>query len=519
MAASSSEIAPRKIGRYALHGEIASGGMATVHYGRLLGPVGFSRTVAIKRLHPVHARDPEFVSMFLDEARLAARIRHPNVVPTLDVVAASGELFLVMDWIQGESLASLLRTLRSRGERMPPAVAASIFSGVLQGLHAAHEAKDERGLPLGIVHRDVSPQNVIVGVDGLARVLDFGIAKATVRVGTTRDGQIKGKLSYMAPEQLRAESLTREADIYAASVVFWEMITGQKLFAGDSEGVVIGKILQGDVPPLRKLVPDLPASVEAVTMRGVARDPAERYSTAREMALAVESCFTTASAAEVTAWLEKVAASTLSERAAIVARIEAEERAPQTLPESLAEIGPSRGSVTVPVRIPPPGGDPVKDETMSVMWQPTDARAFLENSGATALSFSQGPPARRNRIALLALGSLSAVIAISLIATRAGHAPAENVATSATPPQSPALVVPPVDTTSLQWFAQPSASSPEPSVSNVPPPHPSPTHAAGVAPNPMKAKATAKKVGPPMTTTTTVKPKPKGAFDDLGERE
>src|ERR1700694_4139914 len=132
----------RVVGRYALYNEIAAGGMATVHFGRLLGPVGFSRTVAIKRLHPQYAKDPEFVSMFLEEARLAARIRHPNVVPTLDVVATQGELFLVMEYVQGESLSRLARVLRERHARIPPRIVASIMSGVLHGLHAAHEARD-----------------------------------------------------------------------------------------------------------------------------------------------------------------------------------------------------------------------------------------------------------------------------------------------------------------------------------------------------------------------------------------
>src|ERR1700709_2034653 len=188
----------RVVGRYALYGAIAAGGMATVHLGRLLGPVGFSRTVAIKRLHAQFASDPEFVSMFLDEARLAARIRHPHVVPTLDVVALSGELFLVMDYVHGVSLSKLLREVNMKHIPMPIDIVASVLVGALRGLHAAQSAVSERGLPLGIVHRDVSPQNVIVGSDGLARVLDFGVAKASWRIQTTRDGQVKGKLSYMA---------------------------------------------------------------------------------------------------------------------------------------------------------------------------------------------------------------------------------------------------------------------------------------------------------------------------------
>ena len=237
----------RVIGRYALYDAIASGGMATVHLGRLLGPVGFSRTVAIKRSHPEIATDPEFVSMFLDEARLAARIRHPNVVSTLDVVALEGELFFVMDYVQGESLSRLMRASKLLEQKIPPAIACTILAGVLHGLHAAHEAKSERGEPLNIVHRDVSPQNILVGVDGIARVLDFGVAKAVGRIATTREGQIKGKLAYMAPEQLSGDN-SRQSDIYAAAVVLWEVLTGERLFQADNPGELLNLVLHRKVP-------------------------------------------------------------------------------------------------------------------------------------------------------------------------------------------------------------------------------------------------------------------------------
>ena len=223
----------RLIGRYALFGEIASGGMATVHFGRLLGPVGFARTVAVKRLHPQFARDPEFVSMFLDEARVAARIQHPNVVATIDVVALEGELFLVMEYVLGETFSKLLRSARNRGQRVPLRVVTALLAGSLHGLHAAHEAKNEHGEPLGIVHRDVSPQNVIVGIDGVARVLDFGVAKAVGRLQSTREGQLKGKLSYMAPEQIRSGQVDRRTDIYAASIMLWEALVGKRLYDGE----------------------------------------------------------------------------------------------------------------------------------------------------------------------------------------------------------------------------------------------------------------------------------------------
>ena len=311
----------RVVGRYALYAEIAAGGMATVHFGRLLGPVGFSRTVAIKRLHPQYAKDPEFVSMFLDETRLATRIRHPNVVPTLDVVATQGELFLVMDYVQGESLSRLIRAARDRGERIPPRLVGSIVSGALHGLHAAHEAKNERGEPLHIVHRDISPQNVLVGTDGVSRVLDFGVAKAAGRIQTTKEGQLKGKLAYMAPEQIGG-SVTRQTDVYAAAIVLWEALTAQRLFSGDNEGQILSKVLGGLVQPPSAVVPDLPVALDEVVLRGLAREPAHRYATAREFAIAVERCVGVASSTEVGEWVEAVAHGALVKRAEKIAEIE-----------------------------------------------------------------------------------------------------------------------------------------------------------------------------------------------------
>ncbi|MGH7294995.1 MAG: serine/threonine-protein kinase, partial [Polyangiaceae bacterium] len=223
--------------------------MATVHLGRLLGPAGFARTVAIKQLHAQFATDPEFVSMFLDEARLAARIRSPHVVPIVDIVADGGELLLVMDYVQGESLVRLLRSVLQARELVPLDIAVAVIAGALHGLHAAHEATDEQGNPLGIVHRDVSPQNILVGTDGLARLLDFGVAKAAGRIQTTREGQIKGKIAYMAPEQLRSEPVTRRTDVYAAAVVLWETLTCRRLFRADNEGAIVTSILQSEIEP------------------------------------------------------------------------------------------------------------------------------------------------------------------------------------------------------------------------------------------------------------------------------
>jgi serine/threonine-protein kinase len=312
---------PRILGRYALYGEIASGGMATVHLGRLIGPAGFSRTVAIKRLHPQFAKDPEFVAGFLDEARLASRIRHPNVVPTLDVVARDGELFLVMDYIQGEALSRLLDACRRQGWLVPPRVAAAILAGVLHGLHAAHEARSERGEPLLVVHRDVSPHNVLVAHDGIPFVLDFGIAKASTRVHETRDGSLRGKVAYMAPEQLSGGPTGRHTDIYAAAVVLWETLTTRRLFEAANDFALIELIKTASVPPPGSLV-DLPAGLNAIVLQGLHRHPAQRFATARDMAVALERCVGLATPLEIADWLQWVAGEVLRSRSHMVESIE-----------------------------------------------------------------------------------------------------------------------------------------------------------------------------------------------------
>ena len=304
------------IGRYALYGEIASGGMATVHFGRLLGPVGFSRPVAIKRLHPQFAKEPQVRAMFIDEARLVSRIRHPNVVPTLDIVATDGQLLLVMEYVHGESLAKLARTMRDRRERIPLRIVLTVMSSVLHGLHAAHEAKTETGEPLEIVHRDVSPQNVLIGTDGVARVLDFGIARAAVRLESTREGVIKGKLAYMPPEQLGGMPVTRQADVYASAVILWELLAGRRLFlrGDDGQSVLIDKMLRGTIEPPSDHTAGVSKELDAITLRALDREPANRFTSAREMALALEKSGELATASEIGEWVERVAAEALGAR-------------------------------------------------------------------------------------------------------------------------------------------------------------------------------------------------------------
>jgi serine/threonine-protein kinase len=345
---------PRKVGRYLLHREIAHGGMATVHVGRLLGQVGFSRTVAIKRMHEHCARDPEFVSMFIDEARLAARIRHPNVVPTLDVVALDGELFLVMEFVQGETLARLIRRSTKANLRIAPRVASSVITGLLEGLHAAHEAVGEHGEPLSIVHRDVSPQNVMVGTDGVARVLDFGVAKAANRLQTTRDGQIKGKIEYMAPEQIRGGAVDRRTDVYSAACCLWEMLTGRRLYVADNPVTLWGMVLEGKAEKPSTMNPDVSPDLDAITMRGLEPDPTRRYSTAEEMAIELEQSVGIATPREVGRWVQTLVNKKLRELDGVIAELDSVASEISVPAEEDLGSGISAVGAAVPVPSDPP---------------------------------------------------------------------------------------------------------------------------------------------------------------------
>jgi serine/threonine-protein kinase len=440
------------VGRYALRHEIASGGMAVVHLGRLVGPAGFSRTVAIKRLHPHLARNPEFVAMFLDEARLAARIRHPNVVSTLDVVATEGELFVVMEYVPGDSLARLLHAAADRNERTPLPVAASIMVNVLHGLHAAHEACDEQGRPLGLVHRDVSPHNVLVGTDGLAHLIDFGVAKAAGRAQVTREGQLKGKLAYMAPEQLKGNRVDRRADVFGASVVFWEMLTGQRLFDGADEGEIYGKVLRGDVRRPSKVVPGPDRKTDAIVLRGLARNPGRRYESARTMALAIEAALPLAPPSQVGQWVVRLTADVLAERRQIIADIERElEGADGGTAIRLARV--KDPAVNIPTA---PGGRPVLDEPSLSLTRP-EGRVPVQEAVFTDTSLVSSearPPRRSGRrasllglafVAIAVVGAVTVLRLAPLTSSSTAIAPtsASNVASATTS----TAVSPPTSTT------------------------------------------------------------------------
>jgi serine/threonine-protein kinase len=345
-------------GRYLIGESFASGGTGTVHLGRIVGAGGFSRVVAVKRLFPYASRDRGFREMLLEEARLVSRIRHPNVVPALDVVEEGDDVYIVMEYIGGPSLAELLARARSSAEPMPVDIAVCIVEAALHGLHAAHEARGEEGMPLGIVHRDVSPHNILVGADGVTRLIDFGIAKAATRIQITDPGVLKGKMGYMAPEQFLHQPVSRHTDVYATSIVLWEALTNQRLFQDRARQLQKG---EGDTSVRRALEtkPTPPshsrsgvdAALDAVVLRGLELEPSDRFPTAEAMAVELRRVHGVASAVDVARWLERFAPEELEiagervrllEQAPLAAPADAESTAAVQVDWSVATSGVER---------------------------------------------------------------------------------------------------------------------------------------------------------------------------------
>jgi serine/threonine protein kinase len=264
--------------------------MADVFAARQEGEAGFAKLVALKCMHAHLARDERFVTMFLDEARLAASIRSPHVVPVLDLGRTPDNVpYLVMDLVVGVSLAELLADSRRADQPVPMPIAVEMLAQAAQGLNDAHEARLPSGEGLGIVHRDVSPQNILVGADGLTRLSDFGIARALYRDTQTRTGELKGKFAYFSPEQARGDELDARSDIYALSIVAWEAFAGRRLFQHRDAVGTLELVKNGDIPSLADLRPDLPEPLVHAIERGLARDPSARHASGQEMSLALRT--------------------------------------------------------------------------------------------------------------------------------------------------------------------------------------------------------------------------------------
>ncbi|MHB8417668.1 MAG: serine/threonine protein kinase [Myxococcales bacterium] len=276
-------MAAELFGKYQLLHKLATGGMGEVWLARQSGPAGFDRFVAVKRLLPNLAENNEFVQMFLDEARLVARLTHPNICQVYEFGSEKGMYYLAMEYMHGEPLSSLLE--RSLKEKKPidKGLSAFIVAQALEGLHFAHERKDEHGQPLGLVHRDISPSNIFVTYDGTVKLLDFGIAKAAHRLTHTVAGAIKGKFGYIAPEVYRGEPIDRRVDIFAMGVVLWEMLVRKRLYKRDTEYEVLRAVVEEPPPDPRKYDPSVPEELAIAALKALAKKPAERFQTGNEM--------------------------------------------------------------------------------------------------------------------------------------------------------------------------------------------------------------------------------------------
>jgi len=494
---------------YTIHGKIASGGMGTIRLGLQLVASGFSRVVAIKQIHAMYANNQEFVAMFRDEFRVASRVVHPNVVPILDVMSAEDELSLVMEYVHGLSVA---RLVTSAGNVPSPEIATTIVIGMLHGLHAAHEALSERGDLLNIVHRDVTPHNVMVGVDGTPRLLDFGIAHALGRARTTTVGQIKGKAKYLAPEQLTGESIDRRADIYSASVVFWEMLTGRRLFQSGNDDPLIDLAARRSVKSPHLVRPGISPHLARIVLRGLQADPAARYATALEMAVALEEGAATVSATKVGEWVRRAWGSGEMARLQQIRAIEGGVRGAST-PEDEQRRGrdadpttangeiagaseASDAHLTVPGRplarrfAPAPAPVPRAEPTIS--WGPDDS-LFGPRPELPPLMARQGRSPKRKRDETPVNGQVSSpgvrrsrrvtgrVVALATVLVAAGSAlgvlvirgvelPTISAPNAAREAAAPALrTTPPVRISSIPVIEMTPPTSPSPSPAPAPP--------------------------------------------------
>lgn len=288
------------LGRYELLLPIAQGGMATVWAARQKGSRGFQKTVAIKTMLPALSDDPQFEQMFLDEAALASRIHHPNVAEILDVGEQDDVIYIVMEWVDGEALSVLTKTSKKNNIPFPQRIALRIVRQACGGLHAAHELRDESDQLLDLVHRDVSPQNILVSYDGIVKMVDFGVAKALGRAGgETTAGQLKGKVPYMSPEQALGKKIDRRTDVFAMGIVLYRLTTGLHPFLGETDIVTMKNIISRPVLPPRMKNPSFPAELERVLLTCLKKDANERYQTMLELDAAIERVLALAGASVV----------------------------------------------------------------------------------------------------------------------------------------------------------------------------------------------------------------------------
>lgn len=379
-----SSLVGHRIGKFDVIAEIGTGGMASVYLARSTAAGGFNRLVAIKVMHPHLSQEDSFVEMFLDEARVAATIQHPNVVSIIDVGIEEGLIFLVMDYVEGDSFSNVEKMAVQLRRRIPLGIILRIVLDALAGLHYAHELCDHTGTPLRIIHRDVSPQNVMVGVDGTARIVDFGIAKAESRITNTQVGLIKGKLNFMAPEQIRGHGLDRRVDVFGMGVTLWEAVTLRRLFAGENEFDTARRILAGEYPSLRDYDAKLPPALDVICQHALHPDPDQRFHSAAAFAEAIETDLRgmIASPREVTAFISGVATQKL-ERERRALRESAVAHAPVAEPDDDDDEPAFMSNTVVEAPVRPPSAIGPASAVLPSSASPRD-RSADENSTVRA---------------------------------------------------------------------------------------------------------------------------------------
>ncbi|MEO7331270.1 MAG: serine/threonine-protein kinase [Minicystis sp.] len=430
--AASSTGAASSLGKYRLIAELGHGGMAEVFLAVVRGPAGFNKLVVIKQIRPQLAEDPEFLGMFLDEARLAARLSHPNVVQTNEVGQEGERYFIAMEYLEGQPLNRVLHRL-GRSGGLPLGMNLRVVSEVLSGLHHAHELTDYDGTPLGVVHRDITPHNIFVTYDGQVKVVDFGIAKALNSSSETRTGVLKGKVAYMAPEQARGERVDRRADIFSVGVLLWEASTGKRLWKGVPDITILQRLLSGEIPSPKSVKADVSDRLEEIIMKALAHQRDNRYETAIDLQTDIEAYLDTLDDRVSTRELGKLITKHFeTDRAKIKGIIDEQLRAktgaaisdPKSLPIIDQHTASVLGSSANVISSPDTVGSSEPSRVSKVEAAPTSSLSaqdtgpsMLFASSATA-DGTGGAPSKRGMMAGIAVAA-GAVIAVGLwFATR-----------------------------------------------------------------------------------------------------
>jgi serine/threonine-protein kinase len=447
------------LGRYECLLPIARGGMAAVWAARARGARGFQKIVAIKTMLPSLSTEPDFEKMFLDEARIVAGIRHPNVVEIIDLGEEAHLLYIVMEWIDGEPLSALMRTRPSGDRKLPFGIGVKVMMDVCAGLHAAHELKDETGQPAELVHRDVSPQNILVTYDGVVKLVDFGVAKSLAMSSTqTTAGQVKGKVPYMAPEQVLGKPLDRRVDVFSAGVVLYQLTTGTHPFRGDNDGATFHNLLYADIPAPTRIVAGYPRPLEKVVLKALAREPEQRYASAADMGDELAS---------VSRRIDGVSARKLSECMTTVLGDTGEKRR-EAIQQALKVVD-HRGTSTASVLAEP--ADPVQNTPASGLAllaeqlpetqveQLTDSVIRSASVSSLRDGFAE-PPQRPLWRIVAALVAVVSLLGIGFVAART-FTPSESTvaATSSVEVQPPLDVPEPASSSTLDHLAMPDASA------------------------------------------------------------